>query len=140
MRTEQVDLEVVLGRGLLGRGLRNQRIYTAGAFTLERFMTRLDPTDENHLGEAIVRGDGTLEYLKTYRLSAAQVRRAYLLYQLSLHHWNLEASASALGCTKDELMLRLERAGFGYLLKPDVLQAARKRTGLPTWGSQPPRR
>ncbi len=37
------------------------------------------PNEECHIGERIVREDGTLEYLKTFRLSAAQVRRAYQL-------------------------------------------------------------
>jgi len=59
--------------------------------TLQRFRSSLDVTDINHLGEAIVREDGTIEYLKTYRLSAKQTRRAYLLQVLAAHSWNLAA-------------------------------------------------
>lgn len=78
---------------------------------------------ECHLGERMLREDGTPEYLKTYRLSAAQVRRAYLLQQLAAAEWNLERAAESLRGTVPELTRRLVNAGFGYLLKPAVLQA-----------------
>jgi len=89
-------------------------------------MTALQPQRENHLGEAIVRKDGTLEYLKTYRLSAAQSRRAYLLSQLANHGWHIKETANALRLTYDDFILRFEKAGFGYLLKEHVLKAAHK--------------
>jgi transcriptional regulator with GAF, ATPase, and Fis domain len=85
------------------------------------------PSEENHLGEAIVHEDGTLEYLKTYRLSAAQTRRAYLLQQLALSGWKLADAAERLNATQDELVVRLRNAGFGYLLKAHVLEAATRR-------------
>jgi hypothetical protein len=114
---------------LAPRPLQNvQIVYTAGPFTLLRFLTDLDPARENHIGEAIVRtGTGQMEYLKTYRLSAAQTRRAYLLGQLAAHDWRLDDTARALRTTRDELVLRLEKAGFGYLLIPEVLQGAQAR-------------
>jgi hypothetical protein len=87
------------------------------------------PSEENHVGEAIVGEDGTLEYLKTYRLSAAQTRRAYLLQQLASAGWKLDAAAESLHATQDELILRLRNAGFGYLLKEHVLEAAVRRQG-----------
>jgi hypothetical protein len=83
---------------------------------------------ECHLGERIVRADGTLEYLKTYRLSAAQVRRAYLLEQLAAAEWNMAQAAASLRCSVTELAQRLVGVGFGYLLKPAVLQSL-PRTG-----------
>jgi hypothetical protein len=68
-----------------------------------------------------------VEYLKTFRLSRAQAKRAFLLRQLAMRHWELEATGDALGWTKDELIERFEHVGFGYLLKPDVLAAAKRR-------------
>jgi len=105
-----------------------QQAYRFAPFTLRRFITDLDPTAENHLGEAIYASDdGSLQYLKTYRLSAAQTRRAYLLEQLARHGWNLESCAAALGYATTELILRLENAGFGYLLHQHILDAARAK-------------
>ena len=112
---------------LLMRPLQAQSLYQAGPFTLQHFITDLQPAAENHIGEAIVRDDGELEYLKTYRLSAAQPRRAYLLSQLAAHEWELDATAAGLGCTREELVHRLERAGFGYLLNEQLRQQARKQ-------------
>jgi DNA invertase Pin-like site-specific DNA recombinase len=79
----------------------------------------------------ILRADGTVEYLKTYRLSRAQTRRAYLLSQLATHGWNLSITAEALNQTSDELVLRLENAGFGYLLNNmlrEQVQARQRRS------------
>lgn len=94
-------------------------------FRLVRFVPTLRLDDENHIGEAIVRDDGTVEYLKTYRLSDAQTRRAHLLQTLAAHGWDLTAAAAALGANKIDLCRRLDNAGFGYLLAPAVLSASR---------------
>ncbi len=110
--------------GLFGVEVSAAPVYEAGPFQLERFITGLEPSEENHLGEMIVRKDGTLEYLKTYRLSAAQTRRAYLLKQLSAAGWNLEDAAEKLRTTREELIVRIQKAGFGYLLKESVLEQA----------------
>jgi hypothetical protein len=130
-RTEWANYHGVMAGDLIGRAARSQFVYQAGAFTLQRFMTDLDPKNENHLGEAIVRDDGTLEYLKTYRLSAAQTRRAYLLSQLAEADWNLDDAATNLKTTRPELLHRLEKAGFGYLIAEHVLAAARKQRKEP---------
>ena len=57
---------------LLGREIQSQPIQKTGLFSLQRFITDLDPHEINHIGEAIVSNSGELEYLKTYRLSANQ--------------------------------------------------------------------
>ncbi|HET9956010.1 MAG TPA: hypothetical protein VFQ61_16000 [Polyangiaceae bacterium] len=121
------DFHALLAAGLLGVAIHSERVYRAGPFQLQRFSTPLDPATENHIGEAIVRDSGALEYMKTYRLSAAQTRRAYLLSQLAAHDWHLERTAGALRQTKEELVQRLDKAGFGYLLRDHVLEAARRR-------------
>jgi len=120
----------VMAADLLGRPVRSQSVYQAGPFTLQRFMTDLDLDKENHFGEAIVREDGTMEYLKTYRLSAAQARRAYLLSQLAVAQWNLDDAATSLQTTRNELVLRLEKAGFGYLIEATLRTAASKSAWL----------
>jgi hypothetical protein len=113
----------LLSAGLLGREVRVERVRTMGPFRLERFVPVFDPDLECHIGERIVRDDGTLEYLKTFRLSAAQVRRAHVLDTLAGAAWNLEAAATALHTTVAGLTQRLVGAGFGYLLKPAVVEA-----------------
>ncbi len=126
IRSDWAEFQGFMAGDLLGRTVRAERVYQAGPFTLQRFLTNLDPAQENHIGEAIVRDDGRLEYLKTYRLSAAQTRRAYLLSQLSEADWNLDLTAQRLGTTTAELILRLEKSGFGYLIMQHVRDAARK--------------
>jgi hypothetical protein len=68
-----------------------------------------------------------LEYLKTYRLSAAQTRRVYLLSQLAKNGWNLAATAQSMNVTPEELVQRCESVGFGYLFTEQVRSRARKR-------------
>lgn len=74
-----------------------------------------------------MRDDGTLEYLKTYRLSAAQTRRAYLLQMLAKQNWNLDATAGAMKVGLDALIQRLANAGFAYILRPEIVRASRWR-------------
>ncbi|WP_293271528.1 hypothetical protein [Nannocystis sp.] len=121
-RREWHEHTLLFSHGLLARTTHWQSVYRAGPFHLRRFIGELNPEHEGHIGEAIHRDDGSLEYLKTYRLSAAQVRRAYLLQQLANHDWHLGACAEALGDTVKGLMLRLKNAGFAYLLKPHLLR------------------
>jgi hypothetical protein len=127
LRREWADYAELLASGALGREVRSERVYEMGPFVLSRFVTDLRLHEENHLGETITRDDGTTEYLKTYRLSDAQARRAHLLQQLAAHDWDLARTAAALGASKEELIRRLDNAGFGYILQPHVLAAARAR-------------
>jgi hypothetical protein len=127
MRSDWASFQGFMTNGLLGRKLNSKRVYTAEPFVLQRFITNLNPKEENHIGEAIVRDNGELEYLKTYRLTATQTKRIYLLGKLAEHNWNVDATAVALGNTREEFVLRLEKAGFGYLLNQQIRQAARKK-------------
>lgn len=130
VRQDWSDFQQLMSGALLAQSLHSQRVYRSGPFQMERFVTALRPSEENHIGEAIVREDGTLEYLKSYRLSASQVRRAYLLGRFASHHWNLDATAVDQRCTREQLILRLQNAGFGYLLHEHVLRTAQKRERL----------
>jgi hypothetical protein len=130
MRSEWAAFQGFMADGLL-RGLAAQRVYTMGAFSLQRFITSLSLDQENHIGEVILRDSGEVEYLKTYRLSAAQTRRVYLLSQLSRYNWNLDATAQAMGQIREDFIYRLEKAGFGYLLNNqvrEVAQAVRRKS------------
>jgi hypothetical protein len=127
-RSHWAEFQGFMASNLLGRPIESKRIYTAGGFTLQRFMTDLQLKSENHIGEAIVRDNGQLEYLKTYRLSEAQTRRVYLLKQLALYQWHLEETASSLGNTLAEFIQRIDRAGFGYLINDEERQKAKKQS------------
>ncbi len=127
LRQRWADLAKSMATGLFNRPVEFERVYRLRPFALERFVTDLDPHAENFIGEAIFSDDGALQYLKTFRLSAAQTRRAYLLKMLAANQWSLEACAQALSCRTSEFILRLENAGFGYLLHQHVLDSARSK-------------
>ncbi len=125
VRSEWAAQAAVAAAGLINRPVTAQSVYRLSPFRLERFRTALDPAAEAHLGEAIVDGGGRIRYLKTYRLTGAQVRRAALLELLATHEWNLDAVARAGDDTRDDVVRRIENAGFGYLLNPEVLARVR---------------
>ncbi|MGB3651055.1 MAG: hypothetical protein WBA41_07570 [Rivularia sp. (in: cyanobacteria)] len=127
MRMDWASFQGFMAEGILGRSLQSKIVYNAGPFTLQRFITDIQLKEENHIGEAIIRENGELEYLKTFRLSKVQTKRVYLLSQLAEYNWNLEATAKALGNNYDEFVHRLEKAGFGYLLNSQVRQLAKRR-------------
>ncbi|MFF3560697.1 hypothetical protein ACFYXS_11755 [Streptomyces sp. NPDC002574] len=102
-------------------------VYRMGPFTLSRFLPEFRPKRENHIGEAITDRAGRTVYLKSFRLSESQVRRGHLLSRLAAHDWRLADTAAGLGIDAAALGLRLESAGFGFLLRQDVLDAYRKR-------------
>lgn len=125
VRAEHAANYAWMASGLLEQPVRIERVRSAGAFVLERFLPTFDPREEEcHLGERIVRRDGTLEYLKTYRLSAAQVRRGYLLGRLAACDWHFETAMRELGATRRELVSRLTNAGLGYLIHPSILRGS----------------
>ena len=111
-----------LAGGLFGWPIHVDTVRSMGPFQLERFVPSFDPDLECHIGERIVRDDGSLEYLKTFRLSVVQVKRAYLLDRMAAAEWHLGRAAEDLRCTEDQLKQRFVNAGFGYLLKPAVLR------------------
>ncbi len=126
LRQDWANFQGMMANNLLQRPVEAKRIYTAGPFTLQRFITDLQLKSENHIGEAIVRNDGHLEYLKTYHLSASQTRRAYLLSQLAAQGWHLERTALSMGDSLEQLVYRLEKAGFGSLINNQVRELAHK--------------
>ncbi|MGE7386179.1 ARPP-2 domain-containing protein [Streptomyces sp. NPDC004126] len=119
--------DTTMAAGLLGHAYTWQTVYRMGRFTLARFRPPFRPKEENHIGEAITDDSGRIAYLKTFRLSEGQVRRGHLLDRLAAHDWHLSDTAAGLGIDTARLGLRLEAAGFGFLLRQDVLDGYRKR-------------
>lgn len=117
MRSDWSSYQAWMANGLLNKKFNSQLVYTAGSFTLQRFMTNLELYDESHIGEAILRENGELEYLHTYRLSAAQTRRVYYLSKLAEHNWNVKETAKSLGYCKTGFINLMEAQGFGYLFR-----------------------
>jgi len=107
---------------VLERHVDSERTRTMGPFTLQRFRTDLAPGAAHHVGEAIVRDTGEVEYLKTFRLSDGQSQRAYVLQTLAKHQFRLVDSAAALRCDPAQLVDRITRAGFAFLFRPEVLK------------------
>ncbi len=115
-----------MAAGLLLAPHREETVYRMGRYTLRRFLPSFERHRENHIGETITDESGRLAYLKTFRLSESQSRRGHLLTTLARHDWHLPATATALGASVDDLALRLNRAGFGHLLRPEILSAYRE--------------
>ncbi|GAA2740586.1 ARPP-2 domain-containing protein [Kitasatospora cinereorecta] len=116
-----------MAEGLLAADYRHRPVHRMGRFTLSRFLPAFRPKQENHLGETITDEHGRIAYLKTFRLSESQVRRGHLLDRLAAHDWRLSAAAAELGITEAQFALRLESAGFGHLLRQDILDHYRRR-------------
>jgi hypothetical protein len=121
MRQEYGDYAELLASGLFDHEMDVESVRHMGPFELTRFVPKFELDSDCHIGERIVRDDGTLEYMKTFRLSAAQVRRGYLLEQLAAAQWHLADAAKRLNATDKELASRLVNAGLGHLLNPSVL-------------------
>ncbi|WP_141983297.1 ARPP-2 domain-containing protein [Saccharothrix saharensis] len=127
--------DTTMAAGLLGETYAMSRVYRAGDYTLSRFLPTFRLKQENHIGELITDREGRTAYLKTFRLSEAQVRRGHLLTTLAAHDWHLATTATALGVTEHQLGLRLAGAGFGALLREDVLARYRAQ-GDPRRGTK----
>ncbi|MEV0696382.1 hypothetical protein AB0I53_00460 [Saccharopolyspora sp. NPDC050389] len=119
--------DTTMATGLLEQDRTWQTVYRMGRFTLSRFLPPFRLKQENHIGEAITDDRGRTAYLKTFRLSENQVRRGHLLSRLAANDWHLGRTATELGLDEAQLGLRLEAAGFGALLRQDVLDGYRKR-------------
>lgn len=119
-----------MAAGLLSETYTWQTVYSMGRFTLARFRPTFRLKEENHIGEAITDKTGRVVYLKTFRLSENQVRRGYLLDRLAAHGWRIADAAHELGLTASQFGNRLAMAGFGSLLRQDVLDGYRKQERL----------
>jgi hypothetical protein len=126
LRQDWADVQGLMAEDLIGRSIQSKQVYQAGPFSLQRFITDLDRTQANYIGESIVTEDGRLQYLKIHGLSAAQTRRTYLIQQLAAHQWHLENTASAIGSSLPDLVKRIEKAGLGYMFSNELREKHRK--------------
>jgi hypothetical protein len=129
--------DTTMAAGLLEQPRAWRTVHRMGPFTLSRFLPEFRLKQENHIGEAITDDRGRTVYLKTFRLSENQARRGHLLSRLAAHDWHLADAAAELGIGEAALGVRLESAGFGHLLRQDVLDAYRKRAGAGRRGAGP---
>ncbi len=108
-----------IGRELIQRELRKEKLYSFSNFVLERFMTDIEDTEQeiNHIGERITSKQGELMYLKTFRLSSQQVEKARLLKLLADHQWDLYLASVHGKMSAMQLKDRIVKAGFGYVLR-----------------------
>lgn len=94
------------------------RVYRMGSFTVSRFLPPfLRNRGGQHIGETITDHKGRVAYLKTFRLSEAQIRRGHLLQRLADADWSLPLAAREMGTGQDELVRRIRAAGFESLLR-----------------------
>ena len=70
---------------------------------------------------------GDMEGSGSTPAASAQTERARLLHALGRHNWNLAAAAASLVLSRERFILRLCKAGFDYLLKPDVIAEVHKK-------------
>ncbi len=127
MRNDWSSFQGFMAGDILDRQLQSKRIYTAGAFSLQRFITDLNLEQNNYIGEAIVDDASHLQYLKIYGLTRTQTKRAYLLQQLAKHDWHFERTAQAQGDTLEQLVRRMEKLGFGYLINNQLREKCRQK-------------
>lgn len=110
-----------MAAGLLDAEYAFTETYRMTDYTLWRFRPTFEAHRESHIGEAITHEDGRLAYLHSFRLSETQIRRGRLLRELSEQDWNLESTAAAMGLAVPALAARIDAAGYGGLLRQDVM-------------------
>ncbi|WP_175411082.1 hypothetical protein [Streptomyces sp. TRM64462] len=122
--------DTLMARDLLETPYAFERVRKLGPFALYRFLPPFQRgRAEQHIGELITDGKGRVAYLKTFRLSEKQIRRGHLLRRLAGCDWHLGRTAEALGTTYEELVVRITRAGFGFLLNEHVVAQRMRETG-----------
>ncbi|MFI8270638.1 ARPP-2 domain-containing protein [Streptomyces rubiginosohelvolus] len=113
--------DTLFARELLDTSFAFDRVYRMKSFTLWRFLPPfVRDRGGQHIGETITDHKGQVAYLKTFRLSDAQIRRGHLLRTVAGAGWELDRAAAALGSSREELVRRMRAAGFSALLKSSL--------------------
>lgn len=94
--------------------------YELGRFRLTHFLAPEGPAP--FLGECILRPDGSLGYLRTYRLERDALRRFQLLRTFAREDWEPKRTAAALGLSLDELEQRMEGLGLRGAFEPSAVR------------------
>lgn len=120
-KSDLIEEETVRLSDLEGRQVEVETLYRTEVFQLQRLVTQLEKGGDNFAGEEIRRHDGTLEYLRLFRLNRGQTRRLYLLSTLARVDWNFWKAADALGFEEsNDVAQALAEADLGYLLNPGI--------------------
>jgi len=93
--------------------------YELGPFRLARFLAAEGTAP--FLGECILRPDGSLGYLRTYRLERDALRRFQLLRTFAREDWEPRRTAAALGLSLDGLKQRMEGLGLRGAFEPSAV-------------------
>ncbi|MCC8482334.1 hypothetical protein LMJ41_31240 [Streptomyces globisporus] len=113
--------DTLFARELLDTSYAFERVYRMKSFTLWRFLPPfVRDGGGQHIGETITDHKGQVAYLKTFRLSDAQIRRGHLLRTVAGAGWQLDRAAAALGSSREELVRRMRAAGFSALLRSSL--------------------
>ncbi|MEV5581971.1 hypothetical protein AB0L39_25830 [Streptomyces parvus] len=113
--------DTLFARELLDTSYAFERVYRMKSFTLWRFLPPfVRDGGGQHIGETITDHRGQVAYLKTFRLSDAQIRRGHLLRTVAGADWRLDRAAAALGSSREELVRRMRAAGFSALLRSSL--------------------
>ncbi|WP_432021673.1 ARPP-2 domain-containing protein [Streptomyces parvus] len=113
--------DALFARELLDTSYAFERVYRMKSFTLWRFLPPfVRDGGGQHIGETITDHRGQVAYLKTFRLSDAQIRRGHLLRTVAGADWRLDRAAAALGSSREELVRRMRAAGFSALLRSSL--------------------
>ncbi|GAA2233593.1 hypothetical protein GCM10010232_20370 [Streptomyces amakusaensis] len=122
--------DALMAARLLDPSYLFERVYAMEGFTLWRFLPSFRRGErEQHIGEVITDHRGRTAYLKTFRLSDAQIRRGYLLTVLSAHDWDLDRASATLGDSRAELVRRIRDAGFEALVREGAERMPRRGGG-----------
>ncbi|MFI0874561.1 ARPP-2 domain-containing protein [Streptomyces parvus] len=113
--------DTLFARELVDTSYAFERVYRMKSFTLWRFLPPfVRDGGGQHIGETITDHKGQVAYLKTFRLSDAQIRRGHLLRTVAGAGWQLDRAAAALGSSREELVRRMRAAGFSALLRSSL--------------------
>lgn len=98
-----------------------------GEYSFGRFISSLEENKSAFIGESIIDKNNNIQYMKTFHLSVEQTRKARLLKNLEKNDWNITNTAKEMKISYEELIKLMERLGFAYLLKPEIIDKVNKK-------------
>lgn len=119
-RARWSEFAALMASGLTDMTYRMESVQRLGRFELLRFTPTYELGEACHVGECIFDERGHLAHLSTVRLSAAQVRRGYLIANFIDCGWDIGRLAKRLNSSVSELAVRLRKSGLGAMLRNHV--------------------
>ena len=129
VKKEWKEFQATMAWDIWNRSMFSEIAYKKGSYTLQRFivnphpeiddlsesLSQLQTKDAHHIGEAILRGDGEIAYMKTYRLSRRQCNKLKYLSLLAKYNWNMRELYAGEGMDKLRFRNRLASVGLHYI-------------------------